>query len=55
MTEHNLLIFLVQVLVLLVLARGAGEVLRHFGQAPIVGEIVVGVVLGPTLLGRGVP
>ena len=55
MTEHNLLVFLVQVLVLLVLARGAGEVLRHLGQAPIVGEILVGVLLGPTLLGRAFP
>ena len=55
MTEHNLLIFLVQVFVLLVLARGAGELLRHFGQAPIVGEILVGVLLGPTLLGRAFP
>ncbi len=55
MTEHNLLVFLVQVLVLLVLARSAGEVLRHFGQAPIVGEILVGVLLGPTLLGRAFP
>jgi len=55
MTEHNLLVFLVQVLVLLVLARSAGELLRHFGQAPIVGEILVGVLLGPTLLGRALP
>ena len=55
MTEHNLLLFLVQVLVLLVLARSAGELLRHFGQAPIVGEILVGVLLGPTLLGRAFP
>ena len=55
MTEHNLLVFLVQVLVLLVLARGAGELLRRLGQAPIVGEILVGVLLGPTLLGRAFP
>ena len=44
-----------QVLVLLVLARGAGELLRRLGQAPIVGEILVGVLLGPTLLGRAFP
>ena len=55
MTEHNLLVFLVQVLVLLALARGAGELLRRLGQAPIVGEILVGVLLGPTLLGRAFP
>ena len=64
MTEHNLLVFLVQVLVLLVLARGAGELLRRLGQAPIVGEILVGVLLASDprarrrqlrLLGRAFP
>ena len=55
MSEHHLLIFLVQVLVLLTLARSAGELLRRWGHAPIVGEILVGVVLGPTLLGRAAP
>lgn len=55
MTEHHLLIFLVQVLILLTLARSAGEVLRRWGHAPVVGEILVGVLLGPTLLGRAAP
>ena len=55
MSEHHLLIFLVQVLVLLTLARIAGEMLRRYGHAPIVGEILVGVLLGPTLLGRAAP
>jgi len=54
-TEHHLLVFLVQVLVLLALARAAGELLRHRGHAPIVGEILVGVLLGPTVLGRAAP
>lgn len=55
MSEHHLLIFLVQVLILLTLARSAGELLRRWGHAPIVGEILVGVLLGPTLLGRAAP
>jgi Kef-type K+ transport system membrane component KefB len=28
-----------------------GELCTHFGQAPLVGQLIVGVVLGPTLLG----
>ena len=55
MSEHHLLIFLLQVLVLLTLARSAGELLRRWGHAPIVGEILVGILLGPTLLGRAAP
>ena len=55
MSENHLLIFLLQVLVLLTLARSAGELLRRWGHAPIVGEILVGILLGPTLLGRAAP
>jgi Kef-type K+ transport system membrane component KefB len=55
MTEHHLLIFLIQVLLLLGLARGFGELLRRWGHPPLVGEILIGVLLGPTLLGRALP
>ncbi len=55
LSEHHLLIFLLQVLLLLTLARGCGELLRRWGHPPLVGEILVGVCLGPTLLGRLVP
>lgn len=55
MDEHRLFIFLVQVLLLLGLARGFGEVLRRFGHPALVGEILIGVLLGPTLLGRALP
>jgi Kef-type K+ transport system membrane component KefB len=54
-TEHHHLVFLLQVLLLLGLARGLGEVLRHWGHPPLVGEILVGICLGPTLLGRFAP
>jgi len=40
---------------LLVLARLFGEVARHLGQPTIVGEIVAGIVLGPTCLGAIFP
>jgi Kef-type K+ transport system membrane component KefB len=55
MTEQHLGLFLLQVLLLLALARGLGEVLRRFGHPPLVGEIAVGLLLGPTLLGRAWP
>lgn len=55
MSEQQLLIFLLQVLVLLSFARGAGELLRWWGYPPLIGEIAVGIALGPTLLGRFLP
>jgi len=55
MTEENLGLFLLQVLLLLGLARGVGEMLRRLGHPPLVGEIAVGLLLGPTVLGRVMP
>lgn len=55
MGEQHLGVFLLQVFLLLALARGVGEVLRRFGHPPLVGEILVGLLLGPTLLGRAFP
>ena len=55
LSEHHFLVFLIQILLLLVMARGLGEVLRHWGHPPVVGEILVGLLLGPTLLGRFSP
>jgi len=52
MGEERILTFLLQVLVILALARGAGELVRRFGYPSLVGEILAGVVLGPTILGR---
>lgn len=54
-TEHNILIFLLQVLLLLGLARGLGHVCRLLGQPSLLGEILTGLLLGPTILGRFAP
>jgi Kef-type K+ transport system membrane component KefB/mannitol/fructose-specific phosphotransferase system IIA component (Ntr-type) len=53
--ESNILLFLVQVALLLGLARGLGEVFRRWGQPSITAEILVGILLGPTILGRFLP
>ncbi len=55
LSEHHLLIFLLQVLLLLGLARGLGEVFRRWGHPPLVGEIFIGILLGPSILGRLFP
>ncbi|MBA3251819.1 MAG: cation:proton antiporter [Geodermatophilaceae bacterium] len=45
---------LFDVLVILVAARLLGALARKLGQPTVVGEIVAGVLLGPTLLGATV-
>ncbi len=41
--------------VLLFSARLLGETARRLGQAPVLGEIIAGIALGPTILGRAAP
>ncbi|MGC2289545.1 MAG: cation:proton antiporter [Thermoplasmata archaeon] len=43
--------FLVDLFILLTCAIAAGEVASRLGLVPLVGQLLVGVVLGPTLLG----
>ncbi len=54
-SEQNIFIFLVQLFILLALARGLGEIFRQWKQPPMNAEILVGVLLGPTIFGRFFP
>jgi len=49
--SSEVLHFLIIVTVVLVLARILGEICRRFKQPAIIGEIIAGIILGPTLLG----
>lgn len=53
--SHQLLIFLLQVVVLLTLAFVLARVAQRFGMPAIVGELFAGVLLGPSLLGFVAP
>lgn len=54
-TEENIFIFLLQISIILGLAKGLGELFRRWKQPVITAEILVGVLLGPTILGRFLP
>lgn len=43
--------FLLAILVLLLCAKLFGEILHHYGFSSLIGEVTVGIVLGPALLG----
>lgn len=46
---------LIQLVVILVFARGLGLILRYFGQSPVIGEMVAGFMLGPVVFGSLAP
>jgi Kef-type K+ transport system membrane component KefB len=52
---HSLLVFLLQVGLLLLLALVLGRLAGRFGMPAVVGELFVGVVLGPSLLAWAAP
>ena len=49
--HHELLLVLVQLSLLLLVARGLGELMRRINLPPVVGELLAGVLLGPSLFG----
>ena len=53
--ESHIFLFLIQLFVLLLCARGLGELFRRWKQPALTAELLVGIVLGPTILGRFLP
>jgi Kef-type K+ transport system membrane component KefB len=53
--EHQLLLFWVQLLILVLAARGLGALARRLGQPSVIGELAAGVLLGPSVLGAIAP
>lgn len=49
--RSSLSILLLQLVVIIIAARLFGSLFRHFAQPRVMGEIVAGIVLGPSLLG----
>ncbi len=46
---------LLALVVVIVVARGIGSLFAYFAQPPVVGEILAGILLGPSVLGRFAP
>lgn len=52
---HALLVLLLQLAGILLLARVLAEVMRRLGQPAVLGELLAGILLGPTVLGHYLP
>ena len=48
-------LLLIQMAVVLLTALGCGWIARRLGQARVIGEIVGGILVGPSVLGRFAP
>jgi Kef-type K+ transport system membrane component KefB/mannitol/fructose-specific phosphotransferase system IIA component (Ntr-type) len=55
MREHDILVFLLSLAVLLTAARVLGELARRLGFPLVFGELASGILLGPTIFGRAAP
>ena len=54
-TETLLFTVLLQLIVMIAAARIGNRILKHLGQPGVIGEIIAGLVLGPSLLGYFLP
>jgi Kef-type K+ transport system membrane component KefB len=54
-TENALPHVLLALVVVLLAARAMGAVFRRVGQPPVIGEMLAGILLGPSLFGRVAP
>lgn len=53
--EHPLSILLAQIVTIIVVARFFGWICKKIGQPTVIGEIIAGIVLGPSLIGMHFP
>jgi Kef-type K+ transport system membrane component KefB len=51
-SEHHMLVFWVQIVALVTVARLLGAAMKRIGQPAVVGHLAAGLVLGPSLLGK---
>jgi Kef-type K+ transport system membrane component KefB/nucleotide-binding universal stress UspA family protein len=53
--EASVVVFVAQIVALLIAGRLLGELMQRIGQPPVMGQILAGVLLGPSVLGMFAP
>src|SRR5687767_7475954 len=54
-SSASLMHVLLALAVIIVVARAMGSLFKRFNQPPVIGEVIAGILLGPSLLGRVAP
>src|SRR5690606_14652440 len=49
--QEVILVFILQIAIVLIAIKIAGQISIRFGQPSVLGKIIVGIILGPALLG----
>src|SRR5579862_6631354 len=55
LAPHDIMVVFLALAVLLATAKICGELVKKLNQPSVLGEIIAGILLGPTLLGRYAP
>jgi Kef-type K+ transport system membrane component KefB/mannitol/fructose-specific phosphotransferase system IIA component (Ntr-type) len=55
LAESHILLFLIQLFIILLLARSSGEIFRRWKQPVLTAELLIGIIIGPTIFGRFFP
>jgi Kef-type K+ transport system membrane component KefB len=55
LTPHDVMVVFLALAALLASAKFAGELVKKFNQPSVLGEIIAGILLGPTVLGHYKP
>src|SRR5215831_5746162 len=53
--DHSTVIFFAEVLLMLLIGRFLGGLMRRLRQPEVLGQLVAGIVLGPTIFGKYLP
>ena len=53
--NHPLAILLLQIITIIIVARIFGWIFKKIGQPSVIGEIIAGIFLGPSLVGMYLP
>ena len=53
--QHPLAILLLQIITIIIVARSFGWIFRKIGQPSVIGEIIAGIFLGPSVVGMYFP
>src|SRR6476646_1251736 len=50
-SEHMVAIFLIEIMLMLLVGRVLGELMTRIGQPEVMGQLIAGIIIGPSVFG----